>query len=42
MFWEALDAKWGVLKSWGGASGGGVVTLNQKVLDKFLKDCVEG
>ena len=26
----------------GGASGGGVVALNQKLLDKFLKVCVEG
>ena len=42
MFWETLDAKWGVLKPWGGASGGGVVALNQKVLDKFLKVCVGG
>ena len=42
MFWEAVDAKWGVLKPWGGASGGGVVALNQKVLNKFLKVCVEG
>ena len=25
-----------------GASGGGVVALNQKLLDKFLKVCVEG
>ena len=42
MFWETLDAKWGVLKPWGGTSGGGVVALNQKVLDKFLKVFVEG
>ena len=37
MLWEALEAKRG------GASGGGigVVTLNQKVADKFLKVCVE-
>ena len=42
MFWETLDAKWGVLKPWGGTSGGGVVALNQKVVDKFLKVCVEG
>ena len=25
----------------GGANGGGVVTLNQKLFDKFLKVCVE-
>ena len=42
MFWEALDAKWGVLKPWEGASRGGISALNQKVLDKFLKVCVEG
>ena len=42
MFWETLDAKWGVLKPWGLTSGGGVVALNQKMLDKFLKVCIEG
>ena len=41
MFWETLDAKWGVLKPWGGTSGGGVVALNQKVLDKYLKVFIE-
>ena len=42
MFWKYLDAKLGVLKPRGGTSGGGVVALNQKVLNKFLKVCVEG
>ena len=44
MLWEVLEAKWGIPKPWGGASrgGGGVVALNQKVVDKFLKACVEG
>ena len=42
MFWEAMDAKWGVLKPWEGASRGGISALNQKVLDKFLKVCVGG
>ena len=41
MFWETLDAKWGVLKPWGGTRGGGVVALNQKVLDKYLKVFIE-
>ena len=44
MLWEVLVAKWGIHKPWGGASGGGggVVALNHKVLDKFLKVCIEG
>ena len=44
MLWEVLEAKWGIPKPWGGASrgGGGVVALNQKVVDKFLKVFMEG
>ena len=34
MFWEALEAKWGILKPWGGASGGCGGRLKSH---KFLK-----
>ena len=39
-----MEAKWGTPKPWRRASGGGggVVALNQKVLDKFVQVCVEG
>ena len=41
MFWEALDAKWGVFKPLGGASRGCSGPLNKKMLDKFLKVSIE-
>ena len=42
MLWEALEAKWGTPGPWEAQAELVVVALNQKVVDKFLKVCVEG
>ena len=42
MLWEALEAKWGTPGSWEAPAEVAAVALNQKVVDKFLKVCVEG
>ena len=41
MLWEALEAKWGTPGPWEAQAELVVVALNQKVVDKFLKVCVE-
>ena len=42
MLWEALEAKWGTPGPWGAQAEVAVVALNKKVVDKFLKVCIEG
>ena len=42
MLWEALGAKWGTSGPWEEKAEVATFTLNQKVVDKFLKVCVEG
>ena len=42
MFWEALGAKWGTPGPWEAQTEEAGIALNQKVVDKFLKVCVEG
>ena len=41
MFWEALGAKWGTLGPCEAQTEAVAIALNQKVMDKFLKVCVE-
>ena len=41
MFWDALGAKWGTPGPWEAKTEAAVIALNQKVMDKFLKVCVE-
>ena len=42
MLWEALEAKLGTPGSWEAQVEVVVVALSQKVVDKFLKVCIEG
>ena len=42
MFWDALGAKWGTPGPWEVQTEAAAIALNQKVVDKFLKICVEG
>ena len=42
MLWEALEAKWGTPGPWEAQVEVAVVALNKKVVDKFLKLCVDG
>ena len=42
MLWDALEAKWGTPGPWEVQAEVAVVALNKKVVDKFLKVCVEG
>ena len=42
MLWEALETKWGTLGPWEAQAEVAVVALNQKVVDKLLKVCIEG
>ena len=41
MFWEALGANWGTPGTWEVQTEAAAIALNQKVMDKFLKVCVE-
>ena len=41
MFGEALGAKWGTLGPWEAQTEAVAIALNQKVMDTFLKVCVE-
>ena len=41
MLWEALAAKWGTSGPWEVQTEVAAIALNQKVMDKFLKVCVE-
>ena len=42
MLWDALEAKWGTPGPWEVQAEVAVVALNKKVVDKFVKVCVEG
>ena len=42
MLWEALGAKWGTPRPWEAQVEVVVIVLNQTVVNKFLKVCVEG
>ena len=42
MLWEALEAKWGTPGPWEAQAEVVAIALNQKVVDEFLKVCVEG
>ena len=41
MLWEALGAKWGTPRPWEAQTEAAEIALNQKVMDTFLKVCVE-
>ena len=42
MLWEALGAKWGTPRPWEAQTEAAEIALTQKVVDKYLKVCVEG
>ena len=42
MLWEALGAKWGTPGPWEAQTEVVAIALNQKVVDKLSKVCIEG
>ena len=42
MLWEALGAKWGTPRPWEAQTEVVAIALNQKVVDKLSKVCIEG
>ena len=41
MLWEALGANWGTPGPWEAQTEAAAIALNEKVVDKYLKVCVE-